>query len=240
MAMPATSDAVLPNGAATKIVASTSWVGAMAKLAGATDISVLAPNNIVHPPDYDPKPSDLAAVANGELILLAGFEGFAKRMSEAASSTAKVDNVATAVDPAKLGPEVMRIAAMLGTTDTATANVAAYTKAWNDASAALKAKLGTTPQVVIAHAFVAEWAGFAGWTPVAAFGPAPLTANDVAKLAAMKPTVVLENSHMPGGKPIADAAGAKFVSLINFPGDDLDLTQLISKNAATITSALAG
>ncbi len=55
-----------------KVVASTSWVAAFAKLAGATDITVIAPSNLQHPPDYDPKASDLEAVAddfwNGSLL----------------------------------------------------------------------------------------------------------------------------------------------------------------------------
>ncbi|MBE1490780.1 hypothetical protein [Plantactinospora soyae] len=46
------------------MVASTSWVGALAKAAGATDIIVVAPGNAQHPPDYDPKPSALAAVTD--------------------------------------------------------------------------------------------------------------------------------------------------------------------------------
>ena len=50
------------GAAAPKVVASTSWVGAVAKLAGATDITVIAPTNVTHPPDYDPKASDLVAL----------------------------------------------------------------------------------------------------------------------------------------------------------------------------------
>lgn len=45
---------------------------------------------------------------------------------------------------------------------------------------------------------------------------------------------------MPGGKPIADAAGAKFISLVNFPGDDLDLVAVVKKNADAIAAAMAG
>ncbi len=38
--------------------------------------------------------------------------------------------------------------------------------------------------------------------------------------------------------PIADAAGAKFVSLVNFPADDLDLTKVIQANVDAITAAV--
>lgn len=230
---------MLPKGAASKVVASTSWVAAVAKLAGAKNISVLAPNSVIHPPDYDPKPSDLATLADADLVLLAGFEGFAKRMTEAVGSTARISSVALMFDPAILGPEVMDFAAILGTTDVATSNLAAYTAAYTSAAEELKAKLGGSSQVVVSHAFVAEWAGFAGWTTAGTFGPKPLTAGDIAALSGMKPTVVLENSHMPGGEPIADATGAKFISLVNFPGDDLDLASVVKKNADAIAEALA-
>jgi zinc transport system substrate-binding protein len=68
---------------ALNIVVSTSWVGAFAKLAGATTITVIAPSNIQHPPDYDPKPSDLQAIGDADYVLLAGFEEFAARMQDA-------------------------------------------------------------------------------------------------------------------------------------------------------------
>ena len=58
---------------APKVVVSTTWVGAIAKMAGATDITVIAPSNIQHPPDYDPKASDLAALSDADYVVLAGF-----------------------------------------------------------------------------------------------------------------------------------------------------------------------
>ena len=97
-----------------KVVASTTWVAAFAAMAGATDITVIAPSNLQHPPDYDPKASDLAAVADADFILLAGFEGFADRLREAAGSDAVVEVVATEYFPAALEAEVLRLAALMG------------------------------------------------------------------------------------------------------------------------------
>jgi zinc transport system substrate-binding protein len=93
---------------------------------------------------------------------------------------------------------------------------------------------------VVSHAFVANWVGFAGYTPAAVFGPEPLTAGKVAELVALKPTLVFENSHMPGGTEISTPANATLVSLINFPGDDLELMPVVTTNAATITAAVGG
>lgn len=230
----------LPATGGLKVVASTSWVAAFAKLAGATDVSYIAPNNVQHPPDYDPKPSDLAKVADAQFVLLAGFEGFAQRLKDASGSKAKVEVVATEFDPAKLKAEVMRLAGVLGT-DMAAAekNVAAYAAFYDKAAADLKAKLAGKTPVVVAQAFVANWVVFAGFTPAGTYGPMPPTASQVSELTSLKPTYVFENVHMGGGTEIAAAANAKKIDLVNFPGDDLDLTKVVAKDAELIAAAFA-
>lgn len=222
-----------------KIVASTSWVGAIAKLAGATDIAIIAPSNIQHPPDYDPKASDLAKVQGAEYILMAGFEGFATRLKDAAGSKAKVENVVTEYDPTKLTAEVNRLAALFGTTAAAKTNLDAYLAAYDKASADTTAKLkGKTP-VIEAQAFVAVWAVFAGFAPVGVYGmEKPPTPAEVAEIVKLKPTFVFENSHMPMGTDVVSATGAKKVELVNFPGDDMDLTKVVATNAQRIVTAL--
>lgn len=97
----------MESGESPKVVASTSWVAAFADMAGATDITIIAPNNLQHPPDYDPKASDLAAVADADFVLLAGFEGFAERLQEAAGSDAEVVTVATEYFPDALEAEAL-------------------------------------------------------------------------------------------------------------------------------------
>ena len=93
-AAPPLTTGAAPNAAALapksqpRVVASTSWVAAFAKAAGIADVTLVAPANLQHPPDYDPKPSDLAAIAKADYVLVAGFEGFATRMKEASGSPA--------------------------------------------------------------------------------------------------------------------------------------------------------
>jgi len=223
-----------------KVVASTSWVGAIAKLAGADDITVVAPSSAQHPPDYDPKASDLAAVADADYVLVAGFEGFAQRMKDAAGSDAKVETVTPDYDPAKVKAEVDKLAKLWGTTAEATANVAAYTSDYEAAADDLQASTKGTSETVVAQAFVAGWTAFAGFTPAGTYGPEPTTASKVAELTALNPTLVFENSHMGGGAEIASASGAELVNLVNFPGDDLDLMPVVEKNAKLITEATSG
>ena len=229
-----------PTPVGPKVVASTTWVGAVAKMAGATDITVIAPATSQHPPDYDPKASDLAAITEADYVLLAGFEGFADRMIEAAGSSAQVETVMPDYDPAKLKPEVDKLAALWGTTEVADENMKAYTSDYEAASADLKQITADKPEVVVAQAFVAGWVGFAGFTPAGTYGPEPTTASKVAELTALAPTLVFENSHMGGGSEVATSADATLVSLVNFPGTDLELMPVVDKNAETITAAVEG
>ncbi len=66
------------------IVASTSWVAAMARAAGAKRITVLAPIELRHPPEYDFRPGDIIAATQAQWIIWAGYEGFIKNLIAAA------------------------------------------------------------------------------------------------------------------------------------------------------------
>jgi ABC-type Zn uptake system ZnuABC Zn-binding protein ZnuA len=66
------------------VVASTSWVAARA--GGAEHIRVLAPAELRHPPEYELKPSDLAAASRAGLVLYAEWDTFARRLKEAAGA----------------------------------------------------------------------------------------------------------------------------------------------------------
>lgn len=223
------------------VVASTSWVAALAEAAGAGEVTVIAPNSAQHPPDYEPKPSDLAAVADADFVVLAGFEGFAQQLTSAAGSDAEVLTVEATYDVVKLENQIMTLAKAFGTTEHATEHVQELTDELTAVSTKLKADLAGKTPVVVSHLFVTEWVAFAGLQPAGTFGPEPITPSQTADLAAKKPAFVFENTHMAGsGAAVSEAAGAKLVSLVNFPGDDLDLVAVATKNADTIRAALAG
>lgn len=222
-----------------KVVASTSWVAAIAKMAGATDITVIAPSNLQHPPDYDPKASDLAAVAEADFIFLAGFEGFAARLKEAAGSTAKVETVATEYFPEALAKEVERLAQVMGLeATTAEHNASHFAEHWTAESTRVKeALLGKSP-IVVGHMYVGAWAALAGLEMKGTFGPKPLTPSEIVTLSKLKPTVILENKHMPVGSGLAEAAGAVSIDMVNFPGDDLGLNAVVTKNADALIASI--
>lgn len=231
----ATQDHVGPH-----VVVSTSWIGAFAQLAGATDITVIAPSNLQHPPDYDPKASDLAAVADADFVLLAGFEGFAQRLMDAAGSDAKVEKIATEYYPEALTKEVSRLAALMGL-DVADAehNASHYGEHFMEEMARVKSALGDAQPVVVSHMYTGVWAMLAGLEPVATFGPKPMTATEVKSIANKKPTLIIENSHMPAGTDLSEVTGAVKVDAVNFPGDDMDLDAVVTRNADLLIEAFA-
>ncbi len=220
------------------VVASTSWVAAIAELAGADDVTFIAPNSVQHPPDYEPTASDLAAVSDADFVVVAGFEGFAEQLTEASGSGAEVVNVMPSYDPTTLRAEVDKLAALWGTEDEAADNLAAYDAGYEQASSDLQAVTGESDDVVVAQAFAVEWAALAGLDVAGTYGPAPATATEIADLADLDPTLVFDNVHMGGGAEIADASGATLVALANFPGDDLDLLAVVDANAALIADAV--
>jgi len=232
-------DTTVPEGESPKVVATTTWVAALAAMAGATDITVIAPSNLQHPPDYDPKASDLAAVAEADFILMAGFEGFADRLKEAAGSDAVVEIVATEYFPEALEKEVLRLAALMGLDEhEAEHQIGHYKEHWTEEADRVQAAIAGKSPVVVSHAFTGVWAALAGLDVAGTFGPEPLTPTDVATLVALKPTVILENKHMPAGADLVEASGATKLDMTNFPGDDLDLMAVITANADVLIAGI--
>ncbi|MDC7789002.1 hypothetical protein PQJ75_21910 [Rhodoplanes sp. TEM] len=231
-----------PPAKAPKIVASTTWVAAFARAAGATDITVVAPANLPHPPDYDPRPSDLAAVADAAFVLMAPFDGFARRLREAAGSTARVVTVDLVNAPETIRAEVTRLGALFGTEAAAAAFLARFDAEHARLSAEIADRLGRQRPRTVAQRFMAPWARLASLELVGTYGPGPLQPAQLAELAAKSPGLVLKNGHSEregapsAGRAIAQATGAREVALLNFPADQ-DLLGLFRENARRIVAA---
>lgn len=233
------------QGKPPKVVASTTWVAAFARAAGATDVTVIAPANFAHPPDYDPRPSDLVAVATADIVLMAPFDGFAQRLRDASGSTAKVDRVDLENTPAKIRSEVTRLGKLLGTEPAAEAFLKRFDAEYARLSMEVKKKIGANRPVTVAHRFMAYWASeFAGLEVAGIYGPKPLAPAELADLVAKKPGVVFRNGHVErpegpsAGRAIADNAKARDVMIINFPGASQDLLDVFQENATRIIAVL--
>ncbi|WP_157244995.1 metal ABC transporter solute-binding protein, Zn/Mn family [Nonomuraea typhae] len=233
LAMSGCAQAAEPKGGGLKVVAASSWEAGFAKAAGATDVSVIVPAGVSHAPDYDPKPSDLAKVAEADIVLYAAFEGFAGKLKEAAGSKAKVIEVALDNSPEKVKAEVARLAAEFGTGEAARTWAASLDTEY----AALKRQLAGKSPVIVSQAFVAWAADLAGVQPAGVYGPQPPTAAQIAGLVAKKPTLILDNSAMPAGDTLGSVQ-AKRVVIDNFPGPDHDLIGMYKANADLLRKAL--
>ncbi|MBP2586130.1 zinc transport system substrate-binding protein [Streptomyces sp. PvR006] len=222
------------------VVATTTWEGAFAKAAGAEDVTVIVPQSVHHAPDYDPKPSDLAAVAKADFVLYAPFEPYAAKIKEAAGSKAKLVEVNLDNDPAKAGAEVTRLGALFGTKDAASQWKTRLDDEVTKLNGELKAAWpdGKSPTVV-SQVFTAWAAGLAGATSAGTYGPEPVTPAQLASLSAKKPAFVLDNAHMSTGTVLPDS-GAKQVTVVNYPGEDLDLLAVYRNAAAELKKAMSG
>lgn len=237
-AAPASSGAPAAGKGAPVVVVTTTWEGAFAKAAGAGQVKVIVPQSVHHAPDYDPKPSDLAAVATADFVLYAPFEPYAAKIKEAAGSKARLVEVNLDNDPDKVKAEVDKLSALFGTPEAATRWKTAfgteYARLAEDVQAARPG--GASPSVVT-QVFTTWAAKLAGATPVGTFGPEAVTPAQLAELSAKKPSLVLDNAHMSTGTVLPDS-GAKQVRIVNYPGGDLDLLPVYRNAAAELKKAL--
>ncbi|MFI8520104.1 metal ABC transporter solute-binding protein, Zn/Mn family [Streptomyces sp. NPDC085481] len=222
------------------VVVTTTWEGAFAKAAGADDVKVIVPQSVHHAPDYDPKPSDLAAVAKADFVLYAPFEPYAAKIKEAAGSKAKLVEVNLDNDPDKVKAEVDKLAALFGTAGAATKWKAGFDSEYGKLNKDVQADWpGGKSPVTVTQVFTTWAAKLAGVTPAGTYGPEAVTPAQLAELSAKKPALVLDNAHMSTGTVLPDS-GAKQVQIVNYPGEDLDLLAVYRNAAAEIKKGMGG
>lgn len=220
------------------VVASTSWVAAFAVAAGVEDVTIVAPADLQHPPDYDPRPSDLAAVAEADYVLLAGFEGFAERLVEATGSGAELIEVEAENTAANIRRQVLALGEVFGTTDAAETWIEAFDERVAELQAELEAARPDPAPSAVAHVFMAYWTEFAGVDLVGTYGPTPVTADQLAEFTAEAPQLLFANAHVPAGPAFADLDAVQ-VDIVNFPGDSFDLLEVFEQNTESILAAFA-
>ena len=219
------------------VVASTTWTGAFAKAAGARNVTVVAPASVPHPPDYDPRPSDLAAVTTADYVLFAPFDAFAPRLRDAAGGDAEMVEMTPENTPATIRREVTRLGELFGTSARATQWLTTFDQRYGELSAQARAAVPQPAPTAVSHLFMAYWTEFAGVAGVGTFGPEPVTPGELAELTALEPGLVLANAHLPN---TPDVPGAITVELINFPGADLNLLTVFEANTTRLTTAFPG
>jgi zinc transport system substrate-binding protein len=220
-----------PAGDGDRVVASTTWAGALARAAGATDVTVIAPAIIPNQADFEPTADDLAPAGRADHVLYAESDGFAAQLKDAAGEAHLVP-VKLSYGLADIRAQVTELGELLGTENAATQWLSAFDAEVTNLSASLQGVAPIPPFTAVAQVDVAHWATFAGVKVVASYGPAAVTADQRSALAASKPKLLLANVHLPAGTP--DIPGAIRVDLANYPGEDLDLVAVFRTNAGRI------
>ena len=215
--------AVAQVPAGPRVVASTSWIAAFARAAGATDVVTIAPLELRHPPEYELKPSDLMAVHGARFLLYSGYERFAARLAETAGAEGlEVIQVYTDNLPSKFKEEARKLALRFGTM----ASYEAWERSFDLQAAAMRSAVAAAypDRRAAVHKYLRTFAEWLGFEVVGTFGPGEPAPAVLLELSRTKPALVIDNYHNPSGKAVARATGAPIVELINFPGKDGTLT----------------
>ncbi len=221
------------------VVASTAWVAAFARAAGGAQVAVIAPAGLAHPPDYDPRPSDLLSVSRADLVLVGGYEAFLQRLRDALGAKARLLTVVTTYDPQAVRKEVGAIAAVLGTRAEAAAFSDRYDAAWRTSAGRLQLRTGARRPVVVVQRFMVPWVQLLGVEAVGTFGPGPLSLDDLRRLKALAPTLIIDNAHAAPAATLAEVAGARRVALVNFPEAGEGLLDVLKRNTDLLEGSLA-
>lgn len=201
------------------VVASTSWVGAIAEAAGATRVDVLAPLDLRHPPEYDFKPSDVKRSMEADYIVWGGYEPFMKKVQAvAAIPDAKMVHVMTDNIPATLKQQTKALSALFGT-EAAQQQWERSLDRVTERILADAQKKGLAGKKAVVHRFLEEYARWMGLAVVGTFGGGEeLTPVKMAELVKARPEIVVDNWHNSQGAGIASEAKVPRAVLINFPG----------------------
>lgn len=222
------------------VVATNSWTGAFARAAGAKNIIILAPFEMEHPSEYELRAADISLIMHARVIIYAGYETMVKRLQTGMNLKKEVLlKIDTDYDMATIEKSVMEIAQFLGTEKIALQNLDSIRHSMREAKLQLdKSGVNSTP--VLANFFQQSFAKEMGFEIAGVFGPGPLEAGDLNRMAKARSGLILDNEHNPVGMPLkAIKTDAAYKKLLNFPGmhHTVTLQDVIKYNIQQINSA---
>jgi zinc transport system substrate-binding protein len=231
LATTACTDGDSPDGDGNRVVASTTLAGALAKAAGATDVTVIAPAIIPNQQAFEPTAEDLAPARTADHVIFAESDTFAGKLKEAAGDAHQVP-IKQVYTLEGVRAEVTKLAELFGTQSAATRWLSAFDTEVTNLSSSMEGVAPIPPFTAVTEVGVAQWAQFGGIKVVGSYGPEPVTPKHLADLTATKPNLILANVHQPKATP--NIPGAYRVDLMNYPGEDLDLLEIYRVNAERI------
>ena len=197
------------------IVASTSWVGAIAEAAGADEVVVLAPFELRHPPEYDYRPQDVIKVLEADHIVWAGYEPFIKKLKTAYP---EIEEKLVKVRTTNIPDNLVSMTRMLAEKF----NTQKHQQNWEKRflkeidsfkERAFQGDVANKKVAVSIHQN--EFITWLGFDVVYVFGQNQITPSDVAKILELNPEFIIDNYNSLDGKVLAD--NSQYVVLFNFP-----------------------
>lgn len=223
-----------------KYVASTSWVASIAQLAGIDDITIIAPENLKHPPEYEITPDDILKVVNCDLFMHAGYEVMVKAIKEASEvDQEKVIKVKTTNTLSNLENMVNMISQKADTVEKGSRNFSEYKELIEQTRLIIKEK-NLDKIDIYANVNQAEFARDLGLNVVDTFGSDNLDAKQIELCAKEKFTIVIDNIHNPVSDPIKAVSPSSVILMWrNFPEtmEDNALYNIVKGNIDLLLSA---
>ena len=217
----------------TIVAATTHWTGAMARAAGADTVLVFSPAGLLHPSEYELTPRDVLKLRKVDLIIGGGYERMMDRLiEEAGDKNITVLRIDTFNHPDSLVRAVHIIAEKIGTQKKA--NI--WEKEFRTAIKKARSGVNFGNKPVLVHIFQLPFCTWMGMNITGVFGPAELSVKQMVNLIRKSPWLVVDNIHIPVGKPVAIDSKAKYVTLVNFPGAEgtQNLTDVFLYNIRTL------
>lgn len=201
-----------------RVLATNSWTAAYAKAAGVEDVEVLAPSDMVHPPEYELLPTDVKKVNEADLLIYAGYEVLMKSVFESFDKPEEeLVKIQTGFDPELIRVAVMTIAGRTGTCSAALESLEEIDGFFESTRAALRDR-GLYGAPVLVHFHQQLLAEALGFEILGIFGPMPMEVGQLRKLGGLDPRFIIDNAHNPIAAPLTEITGAPAAELINFPG----------------------
>jgi zinc transport system substrate-binding protein len=208
-----------PKSPSIGVVATTAWTAAYALAAGATDVSVLAPYEMVHPSEYELRPGDIERLSRANLIIYAGYEVMVDQIRNGLNiPVERLTKISTSYNALEIEKSIMLIAKQLGTEQIAAVNIAEIKQLMAEGKLLVQEK-GLDKGPVLVHFFQESFALEVGIEPVMIFGPAPPEPKQILALTKTKAVLILDNAHNPVGGPVKEILeNCDYKLLMNFPG----------------------
>jgi len=203
------------------VLATNAWTAAFVEMAGG-EAEMLAPANMVHPPEYELKISDVVRIREADFLVYGGYEVLMKTVFESFEKPEEMMiQIMTSYGPETVERSVLAIAEKIGTEEKARENIEAYKTFINEARNRLK-EAGLFGKDVVTNFHQRPLIQALGFNVLGVFGPQPLNPGTIAELGKLRPDMIIDNIHNPMADPLEEILGKEALILINFPGFPLE------------------